>query len=82
MVIAALVMDLIFTGLRLVPSHDTDVRAQLTHFSLNYTFWLNLLFGALGLYLWWISRQHPMQHGHDEHEHANQRSGSEQHRNG
>ncbi len=31
-----------------MPSHDTNVRAQLTHFSLNYTFWLNLLFGALG----------------------------------
>ena len=70
MVIASLVMDLSFTGLGLVPSHDTNVRAQLTHFSLNYTFWLNLLFGALGAYLWWVSRQHPMQHGHGGHDHA------------
>ncbi|WP_342154363.1 permease [Methylorubrum sp. SB2] len=70
MVIAALVMDLSFTGLGLIPSHDTNVREQLTHFSLNYTFWLNLAFGALGLYLWWISRRHPMQHGHASHDHA------------
>jgi hypothetical protein len=68
MVIASLVMDLSFTGLGLVPSHDTDVRAQLTHFSLNYTFWLNLMFGALGAYLWWVSRQHPMQHDHAHHQ--------------
>lgn len=71
MVLASLVMDLAFTGLGLVPSHDTDVRARLTHFSLNYTFWLNLAFGALGAYLWWVSRKHPMQHhGHAGHAHA------------
>lgn len=71
MVLASLVMDLAFTGLGLVPSHDTDVRAHLTHFSLNYTFWLNLAFGALGAYLWWVSRKHPMQHhGHGGHDHA------------
>ena len=52
MVIASLVMDLSFAGLSLVPAHDTDVRMQLTRFSLNYTFWLDLLFGALGAYLW------------------------------
>ena len=69
MVIASLVMDLAFTGLGLVPEHDSDVRAHLTHFSLNYTFWLNLLFGALGVYLWWVSRRHPMQHGHGAHGH-------------
>jgi hypothetical protein len=70
MVIASLVMDLSFTGLGLVPDHNTDVRAHLTHFSLNYTFWLNLLFGALGASLWWVSRKHPMHHGHSDHDHA------------
>lgn len=62
MVIASLIMDLSFTGLGLVPSHDTDVRTQLTNFSLDYTFWLNLAFGALALYLSWVSWRHPMQH--------------------
>ncbi|MBE7202145.1 MAG: permease, partial [Parafilimonas terrae] len=68
MVIASLVMDLAFTGLGIVPGRDRDVRAHLTQFSLNYTFWLNLVFGALGAYLWWVSRRHPMQHhGHGGH---------------
>ena len=78
MVVAALVMDLAFTGLGIVPDHDTQVRARLTHFSLNYTFWLNLVFGALGAYLWWVSRRHPMQHhGHGDHGHGGH--GHEQH---
>jgi len=69
MVIASIVMDLASTGLGLVPEHDSGVRAELTHFALNYTFWLNLLFGALGVYLWWVSRRHPMQHDHAAHVH-------------
>jgi hypothetical protein len=32
-------------------------------FSLNYTFWLNLVFGALALYLWRLSAANPMEHG-------------------
>lgn len=79
MVIASLVMDLAFTGLGLVPSHDTDVRAQLTHFSLSYTFWLNFVFGALGAYLWWISCQHPMHHDHSGHQHSQHGNGEGQH---
>ena len=79
MVIASLIMDMSFTGLGLVPGHEADVRAQLTHFSLNYTFWLNLVFGALGAYLWWVSRQNPMQHGHGGQEHTHHGSGDGQH---
>lgn len=60
MVIAALIMNLAFTGLNLVPGQHMDVRAHITHFSLNYTFWLNLVFGVLGAYFWWLSRRHPM----------------------
>jgi uncharacterized membrane protein YraQ (UPF0718 family) len=62
MVIASLVVDLSFTGLGLIPAHNAGVRAPLTHFSLNYTFWLNLLFGVLGAYLLWVNRKRPMQH--------------------
>ena len=66
MAVSALIMDLAFTALALVPSHDTDVRAQLTHFAFNYTFWLDLLFGAFALYLFWTNRRHPMDHGHHD----------------
>src|SRR5207302_7652355 len=51
MVIASLLMDVAFTGLGLVPQPNPDIRAEMTRFSLNYTFWLNLIFGALAVYL-------------------------------
>jgi hypothetical protein len=83
MVIASLVMDLAFTGLGLVPGHDLDVRAHLTHFSVNYTFWLNLAFGALGAYLWWVSRNNPMEHhGHGGHAHHQQGEVERAHQHG
>lgn len=66
MAAAALVVDLAFTALGWIPSRDIDVRAQMTEFSLNYTFWLNLLFGALAAYLFWVSHKNPMHHGHGE----------------
>lgn len=67
MVIAALLVDLLFTGLGWIPQPSPDARAHLTHFALNYTFWLNLIFGALGVYLWWLGRRHPMSHAHEGH---------------
>ena len=69
MVVAGLVMDLIFSGFGLVPGHDTDVRQQLTQFSIDYTLWLNLVFGALALWFFWISHNNPMSHGEDGHDH-------------
>ena len=64
MALSALIMDLAFTALGLVPSHETDVRQQLTHFSVNYTFWLDLVFGALAVYFFWTNHRNPMDHGH------------------
>lgn len=69
MAAAALIVDLTFTGLGWVPPRETDVQARMTTFSFNYTFWLNLLFGALAIYLFWVDRRNPMDHGHhDAHE--------------
>jgi uncharacterized protein len=66
MVAAAVLMDGAFSALHLIPRPNPHVRHDLTMFSLNYTFYLNLLFGALGLYLWWLDRRNPMEHGcHD-----------------
>ena len=67
MVLSGLLMDLAFTTLGLVPAPDHDIRAEVTHFSLNYTFWLNLAFGALATYLIVQARRHPMDHSHMEH---------------
>jgi hypothetical protein len=62
-VLSAILMDLAFSALHAVPKPNPNVRHDLTMFSLNYTFWLNLAFGALALYLWRVNRKHPMHHG-------------------
>jgi hypothetical protein len=49
MVIAALIMELVFGGLGLIPAHHGDMQAEMTHVSLNYTFWLNIVFGVVAL---------------------------------
>ena len=54
---AAIVIDLAFGALGIVPGHTTDIRESLTTFSIDYTFWLNLAFGALGIALFLVSRQ-------------------------
>ncbi len=69
MAVAALLMDVAFSLLGLVPATRPDIRAQMTDFSLNYTFWLNLLFGAVAAYLIWVSYRNPMHHGHEGHQH-------------
>jgi uncharacterized protein len=64
MVLAGLIMDLAFTAAGLVPEPDPNIRAELTTFSFNYTFWLNLIFGALAAYLFSLNWKHPMKHRH------------------
>ena len=73
MVLASLVMDVAFTAFGLVPAPNPNIRTEMTSFSLDYTFWLNLIFGALAAYFFWLNRQHPMDHGHhhshEDHQH-------------
>jgi uncharacterized protein len=76
MVIASLLMDVAFTGLGLVPEPNPNIRAEMTSFSFNYTFWLNLICGALAAYLFWLNWKHPMEHGH----HHVEGEGGAQHR--
>ncbi|MBR0553391.1 permease [Stakelama marina] len=59
MVIAAIGVDLAFSWAGLVPQAGTDIREELTTFAIDYTFWLNLVFGAIGLWLWRLSRKAP-----------------------
>jgi len=71
MVLAAIVMDGAFSALHLVPKPNPNVRHDLTLFSFNSTFYLNAVFGALGLYLWWLNSRNPAAHGcHAHGEHA------------
>ena len=66
-VLSGLLMDLAFTALGLVPTSDHNIRAEMTHFSLNYTFWLKLAFDALAAYLIVQARRHSMDHSRMNH---------------
>jgi uncharacterized membrane protein YraQ (UPF0718 family) len=69
MVLSAIAMDGVFSALHLVPRPNPNIRHDLTLFSFNYTFWLNILFGLLALYLWTLNGKHPMNHGaHGDHD--------------
>ncbi len=73
MVLAALIMDVGFTTAGLVPQPNPNIRAEITTFSLNYTFWLNIAFGLLAAYFVWLNWKNPMDHGRDHdarHAHA------------
>ncbi|HEY0525119.1 MAG TPA: permease [Stellaceae bacterium] len=72
MVVAALVMDLAFTALGWVPQPNPNIRAEMVDFRVDYTFWLNILFGALAAYFAYLNRKHPMTHDHGGagHDHA------------
>jgi uncharacterized membrane protein YraQ (UPF0718 family) len=63
MVVSAIVMDVAFSALHMVPQPNSNIRHDLTTFSFNYTFWLNVGFGGLALYLWRLNAKHPMEHG-------------------
>ena len=44
-----IIMDLIFAALGLVPHSHPNMSAEVGHFEFNYTFWLNLAFGAVAV---------------------------------
>lgn len=67
MVVSAIIVDQAFAVLHLVPRPNPNAVHDLTMFSFNYTFWLNLIFGALAVYLWRLDAAHPMEHHHHEH---------------
>ena len=69
MVVSALIMDVAFDGLGWIPKQRPNMQAEMTHFSLNYTFWLNLVFALVALGLVLLARRQPMHAGHCEHHH-------------
>ncbi|TWD54418.1 hypothetical protein FB480_103329 [Agrobacterium vitis] len=77
MAVSSLLMELVFSSLNLVPQPSSDIRAQLTQFSIDYTFWLNLMFGAGAIWLFWLNYKNPMHHGHSAHH--SHHHGSEDH---
>ena len=64
MVLAALLMDLVFTSAGLVPANRTGIRNQVVHSRIDHTFALNLLFAALAVGLVILDRRHPVRMDH------------------
>jgi uncharacterized membrane protein YraQ (UPF0718 family) len=71
MVVAAIGMDLAFGALHLVPKPNPNAAHAVTTFAFDATFWLNVVFGLLALYLWRLDAANPMHHDHhhDDHTH-------------
>jgi uncharacterized membrane protein YraQ (UPF0718 family) len=70
MVLTAIVMDVAFTGIGLVPKPDPNIRQEIVQFSIDYTFWLNILFGIFALWLLRLAargRANPKIHVHEGH---------------
>ncbi len=67
MVVSALLMDAAFDALGWIPRQRPNLHAEMVHFSLNYTFWLNFVFAILAAGLFVLARRQPMASGHCEH---------------
>jgi uncharacterized protein len=70
MAVAALVMDVVFGALGFIPARPANIRAEMTHFAIDYTFWLNLIAGAVALWLFSRARRHRREHPEHAHHHA------------
>lgn len=69
MTFTGIIMNAAFAGLHLIPVRSASILLTQNLFSINYTFWLNIVFGGLALYAWYLNRQNPMEHGcHSGHE--------------
>jgi uncharacterized membrane protein YraQ (UPF0718 family) len=62
MAASALVMDRAFNALHLVPIPNPNAVRMISQFSIDYTFWLNLLFGAIAVWFVVLDRRNPMGH--------------------
>lgn len=72
MAASALVIDGAFNLLGWIPPPKSDIHAEMMHFALDYTFWLNLVFLALAIALFVTARRHPVHH---EHHHGDRAAG-------
>ncbi len=70
MVLAAIVMDIAFTGFGIVPARDPNIRAEMSTFAIDYTFWLNIAFGALALWLFRLASRASVMPAHHCEQHA------------
>jgi uncharacterized membrane protein YraQ (UPF0718 family) len=66
-VLTALVMHFAFTALGIVPESSREV-VEVARFSLDYTFYLNIMFVIVAGTMIWLHRRHTKAHGHMQHD--------------
>lgn len=67
MVASALLMDFVFGALGWIPHARPNMHAAMVHFSVNYTFWLNIVFAAICAGLFAMARRAPAAASHCAH---------------
>ncbi len=77
MVLTGLIMFVPFALLHQIPGPTGNIQSELTQFSFNYTFWLNLIFGSIVLYFIYLNWKNPMMHGHKHSENHSHEGHSE-----
>lgn len=73
MTAAGIVMNFAFGLFHAIPQRALTMTMAdpATLFRINYTFWLNLIFGAIAAYVWYLNSRSGMQHScHSSHSHA------------
>jgi uncharacterized membrane protein YraQ (UPF0718 family) len=65
MATTGLIMFLPFSLFHLIPAPDFNIKKEITNFSMNYTFFLNIGFGIIALYFFYLKRKFRIKH--DEH---------------
>ena len=61
MVLSALIMELVWGSLGWIPRDRPNLQHEMAHVSMNYTFWLNLVFGLIAIALVIVAKRNPMQ---------------------
>jgi len=67
MVASAMLMDTVFSAFHQVPKPNVNIRMMVETFSVNYTFWLNVVAAIAVGWVIYLNRRHPMHHGHHGH---------------
>jgi uncharacterized membrane protein YraQ (UPF0718 family) len=67
MVTAGILMDVAFGAIGWIPPHRAGAQAAMENFSLNYTFWLNLLAACAAVSLMLLARRQPAPVSHCAH---------------
>ncbi len=61
MVASAMLMDVVFTAFHQVPKPNPNMLSMVETFSINYTFWLNIVAAMVVGWVVQINRKHPME---------------------